>query len=153
MAKHVAACQFTKFQFDGLVVVQLRWSSQLHCCFAPHQPRSRIEHNVPVCQLNEFILTPPGCRTIWAQRTLLTRRLCRNITNDWSDSEKAVIQESIAAKVGGKFDFVIFRDNAEDYDSDSDWWESEYQLRFRRKMAQVADDVHWVSALDWYMSE
>lgn len=39
---------------------------------------------------------------------------------DMSDKEKSLIQESIAEKVDGRFDFVLFREADSDVDSDSD---------------------------------
>ena len=46
--------------------------------------------------------------------------LMQNGEYDLSDKDKSTIQESIAEKVDGRFEFVLFRDAESDMDSDSD---------------------------------
>jgi hypothetical protein len=40
--------------------------------------------------------------------------------NDLQEVEQAMIQESIGAKVGGRFEFVLYKEIESDSDSDSD---------------------------------
>jgi hypothetical protein len=54
-------------------------------------------------------------------RGLILSVMSQNLASDLSEEEKAAIQQSIAAKVGGRFEFVLFRESNEvDFDSLSD---------------------------------
>jgi len=54
-------------------------------------------------------------------RGLVLSVMSQNFADDLSEEEKATIQQSIAAKVGGRFEFVLHRETGDaDYDSDSD---------------------------------
>lgn len=46
--------------------------------------------------------------------------MCQALHHNLSDDDKTLIQESIEAKVGGRFEFVLFRESDSDYDSNSD---------------------------------
>jgi len=112
LASHLSNLE--DFSFSGYEVTDEVW----HAMSGLHHLRALYIHAVTSFSFDGLLSYISSLQE--TNQGLLLSVMCQNGEYDLTEGEKHAIQESITAKVDGKFEFVLFREAESEFDSTSD---------------------------------